>query len=107
MAAQHRHTGGQQRFHPMGDLLKILGAAAETGGAEQKYFLIGQLGQKGGSIAVTGALVGPEADIQPLCGQGCRVRRAEIAAVLRRKDLPNGVGQGFGVAGAAAVNNGV
>ena len=96
-------------LHPAKDLGKIGGSTSKSGCAEQKYPLAGQAVEKLSDLLITGAFVGPEADIQGIGSQGglSVVGSAKIKAFLLGQGLPDGLGQQSGIACAAAVNNGV
>lgn len=103
----HLHAGGQILLHPAQDLLKVGGRTAKPGRAKEKHLLIGQTLEKVGRLLVAGTLVRPESHIDGVGTEGLGVRRAEVAALLLGQCLPDSLGQQGGVAGAAAVNDGI
>ncbi len=92
---------------PAQDLVKVGGGAAEAGGAKEKDLLVRHLGQKIADLLGAGALVGPEAHIEHVGLQGLGVGSAAVEALGGRQSLPDGLGQEGGVAGSAAVDDGV
>lgn len=107
VGAHHLRARGQIFLHPAQNLLKVGGRSAKSGGAEKEHLLIGQTLEKVGSSLVAGALVGPEAHVDGVGAEGLGVGLSEIAALLLGQGLPNGLGQQSGVAGTAAVNDGI
>lgn len=89
------------------DVFKVLGRAAEAGGAEEEDLLPGDLAQEAGHRGVAVPLVGPEAHIEHIGSQSLGGGGAAVKAILRRQSGLDGQGQLFCVSGLAAVDDGV
>ena len=73
-------------LHSFQYLSKIGIAPAKTGGAEQKYLLMGQTLEKLGGSSIAGSFVGPEPYIDDVSSQSPGI------GALRNKGIPSGEG---------------
>lgn len=93
--------------HTVQNLLKVSRCTTESGRAEQKDLLTGQVLQKLRDLFIAGAFVGPETDVDRVGIQCLGIGSTVLKAIRSGKSLTDGLGEQGSVAGAAAVYNSV